>query len=240
MEVAVVIPTKNEEKYLPPLLKSLKKQTYKDFEVFVADAGSKDRTKEIAKKYECIITKGGLPAFGRDIAAKAAIKKGAKILIFIDSDVILPEKNFLKKSIAELKKRKLDLASVKIAPFYGKNKRKDIRIVLFYSAYNIIMSLSQKGEKPFMQNYMISKSKVHKKIGGFGEIEFGEDSAYSKKAAQMGYKFRILKTPGRALISPRRFEEKGFWKLLFLYLYLNAKIIFGHEFSSKEKKVYFK
>ena len=50
-KISIVIPSLNEEKFLPILLESITKQTFKDFEVIIADAGSKDNTVEIAKKF---------------------------------------------------------------------------------------------------------------------------------------------------------------------------------------------
>ena len=48
--ISIVIPTLNEEKYLSKLLKSIKNQTFKDYEIIVSDNNSKDNTKKIAKK----------------------------------------------------------------------------------------------------------------------------------------------------------------------------------------------
>ncbi len=245
MEVAVIIPTKNEEKSLPPLLESLKKQDFRGFRIIVADAGSSDKTREIAKRSKCMVIRGGLPAIARDNGAKKAISSGAKILIFIDSDVILPKKDFIKKSIGEFRKRKLDVAGVEVAAYSDNPKDKefkesrDPRFAIFYAIFNLILKSSQKGKNPFMQNYMMARSEVHKKVGGFGNLEFGEDSAYCKKAARMGFKFRVLETPGKILISPRRFKEKGFFRLVILYLYFNARIILGHEFVINKKNMYF-
>ncbi|MCK4891044.1 MAG: glycosyltransferase family 2 protein, partial [Candidatus Pacebacteria bacterium] len=36
MMLSIIIPTKNEEKYLPKLLRSIKKQSFKDYEIIVA------------------------------------------------------------------------------------------------------------------------------------------------------------------------------------------------------------
>lgn len=101
MLLSIVIPAKNEEKYLPVLLKSIKWQNFpkSDCEIIVADNHSTDRTRDIAKKYNCRITKGGLPGRGRNLGAKAA--KG-EILLFLDADTKLPEKNFLKNALAEM------------------------------------------------------------------------------------------------------------------------------------------
>src|SRR3989338_5592431 len=43
---SVIIPTLNEEKYLPKLLKDLVSQTYRDFEVVLVDGNSDDKTVE--------------------------------------------------------------------------------------------------------------------------------------------------------------------------------------------------
>jgi len=45
---SIVIPTLDEESFLPTLLTSLSKQTLTDFEVIVADGNSQDKTKAIA------------------------------------------------------------------------------------------------------------------------------------------------------------------------------------------------
>ena len=41
---SIIIPTLNEEKYLPHLLADLAKQTFQDFEVIVIDGQSTDQT----------------------------------------------------------------------------------------------------------------------------------------------------------------------------------------------------
>ena len=102
------------------------------------------------------------------------------------------------------------------------------------------MRKSQNGKRPFMQNYMISNKETHKKIGGFENLEFGEDSEYSKKAIKKGFKFKLLETPGKVFVSIRRFKEKGFLRMLILYLYFNARVLMGHKFIIQEKRGYFK
>ena len=100
--------TGNEEKYLPLLLKSIKEQYFsQNYEVIVADAGSKDRTVEIAKSFGCNVAKGGMPAKGRNEGAKIA--KG-DLFLFLDADIILSE-SFLENSLSEFKKRELGVAS---------------------------------------------------------------------------------------------------------------------------------
>ena len=78
MIFSIIIPTYNEEEYLPVLLESIKKQDFDDYEVIVADANSTDRTREIAEEYGCIVVDGGLPGVGRNNGARVA--KGEYLL----------------------------------------------------------------------------------------------------------------------------------------------------------------
>ena len=50
--VSVVIPMYNAEKYIAETLKSVFKQTYKNFEVVVVNDCSKDKSKEIVEKFQ--------------------------------------------------------------------------------------------------------------------------------------------------------------------------------------------
>ncbi len=47
--LSVVIPCCNGEKHLPDCLRSLERQTLREFEVIVVENGSEDRTREIVR-----------------------------------------------------------------------------------------------------------------------------------------------------------------------------------------------
>lgn len=49
---SVIIPTLNEEKFLPNLLTSLSEQTEESFEVIVVDGKSKDKTVAVAESFK--------------------------------------------------------------------------------------------------------------------------------------------------------------------------------------------
>jgi glycosyltransferase involved in cell wall biosynthesis len=87
--VTAIIVTKNEEKNIGNCLLSLKKQTYphNKLEVIVVDNNSTDKTKEIAKKYNCkIFNKGPERSAQRNFGASQA--KG-KYLLHLDADMII-------------------------------------------------------------------------------------------------------------------------------------------------------
>ena len=50
-ETAIIIRTRNEEKWIGAVLEKLLRQTYRDFEIVIVDSGSIDKTLEIARKY---------------------------------------------------------------------------------------------------------------------------------------------------------------------------------------------
>ena len=216
--ISIIIPTLNEEKYLPKLLNCIKKQAYKDYEIIVADANSADKTRQTAKKYGCKITKGGMPAAGRNNGAKIA--KG-NILLFLDADVQL-DKNFLENAINELKNRNLDVAGCCIYPL-GNNLIDKI----FFGVFNSWIFAIQLFYPNASGGGIFCKSKIHKKATGFDEsIKLSEDMDYVKRCSKFG-KFRILKN-AIAYVSVRRFEKEGRFKVgIKLLLSAFYRIFFG-------------
>lgn len=85
--VSVVIPTLNEEDYLPLLLASIQNQTYEPIEVIVADS-STDSTPEIARAFgaRVIPVEELNVSLARNAGAEAA---QGDILVFCDADCIL-------------------------------------------------------------------------------------------------------------------------------------------------------
>ena len=57
VKLSVIIPSYNEEQDIGECLESLKKQSFKDFEIILVDDGSTDKTIEIAEKYDIEILK---------------------------------------------------------------------------------------------------------------------------------------------------------------------------------------
>ena len=85
-KISIIIPIYNSEKTLERTFKSLKNQTFKNFEIIAINDNSQDKSLEIAKKYTKNIiihkiNKG--PAVSRNEGIK---KAKADLLAFIDSD----------------------------------------------------------------------------------------------------------------------------------------------------------
>lgn len=98
--VSVLIPTLNAATVLEDCLKSVNNQNYPKgkIEIIIADGGSTDRTLEIAKKYRAKIFQNPLKTAeaGKAVALRQA--KG-ELVALIDSDNILPDKDWFKMMI---------------------------------------------------------------------------------------------------------------------------------------------
>ena len=222
--LSVIVPVKNEEKYLPLLLAQIKKQDFSDYEIIIADAESSDKSVEIAKAFDCKIVKGGLPAKGRNEGAKVA--KG-KILLFMDADNLYLPDGFFKKLISEFEKRKLGIASF---PIYPAGNLID-KIIYFF--YNNFVKLTQKFTA-FATNAILIKKDLFERIGGFDEeITIGEDHDLAKRAKKIS-KFGFLETEP-ILTSARRFEVEGRLKTYGKYLVAALYMLF---FGSVKRKIF--
>ena len=194
--ISVIIPTLNEEEYLPVVLRSVKRQGIKDLEIIVADAASKDRTVEIAKSFGCKVVKGGMPGRGRNEGTKVA--KG-DVFVFLDADANLPP-NFLKKFMKEFEKRRLDVAGC-VMKLPG--KKKIYRV--FEKLYTLYFKSTEKFY-PHAANCIVVKRWLHKEVGGFDEtIKLGEDFKYIQASSKKG-KFGFL-TNVWFYASARRVEQ---------------------------------
>ena len=234
--LSIIIPTLNEENYLPRLLNCIKKQNFKDYEIIVADANSKDKTRKVAKDFGCKIVKGGLPAKGRNEGAKI-IKED--LILFLDGDALLPE-DFLEKTLKEFKQRNLDIASFILTPI---SKRKYPKI-LFNIFYNYPLRFFEKKWAHAMIAILV-KNNLHESLKGFDEeIKIGEDHYYVQQGSKLG-KFGVIKTT-EIFTSLRRFRREGWirvglkYGLGEVYMKLFGPIkreIFKYEFNYPKNKI---
>lgn len=212
--LSIVVPTLNEEKYLPLLFDSIKRQNMADYEIIVADAGSLDRTVELSENYGCRIVAGGVPSRGKNQGARAA--KG-DLILFIDADVILPD-DFLIKNLKEFEKRNLDLASFTL------RAKSNFHNFSFKFLFNFPSLIFEK-ILPQAMNIILIKNDIHKKIRGFNEeIKIGEELDYVRRGARMG-KFGVLRST-KAISLPRRFQQDGWFATWLKYFLCQVHMIF--------------
>jgi len=215
--LSIIIITKNEERRLPRLLKSVRKQNFKDYEIIVSDAKSTDNTRKIARKFGCKIVDGGIPSVGRNNGAKVA---RGDILLFLDGDSNI-QKGFLEQNLEEFKKRELVIAVPISKPI--SNNAIDLSLSWIYKIFMLfIQYFSPHGGGMAM----FCKSIIFKKTKGFNELRVsGEDHDLIKRCVKYG-KFRVLESKP-ILIDMRRFNKDGRVKTISKYIMMGISELFG-------------
>ncbi|MGC8628814.1 MAG: glycosyltransferase [Candidatus Micrarchaeia archaeon] len=181
---SIIIPALNEEKYIGYALEGIKHQTLKDYEIIVVDGGSKDRTREIAKKYAHVIVDTQKPGAARARNVGAENAKG-KYLLFIDADT-KPSPKLLETYLRIFENNKSVVAAT--GPVFPLEKTsKKIRLgYKFVSVYFVRLMLLLRKPSINGMNFAARKD-AFKSSGGFNEdfITY-EDWDLSRRLSKLG------------------------------------------------------
>lgn len=214
-KISIIIPTLNEERDLPVLLDTLKKQTFRDFEIIVGDAGSKDRTREIAESHGARVVQGGMPGVGRNRGAAVA---NGEYLFFFDADVILPE-DFLEKAVQEMDENFIDLATCSFYP------QSDLRLdKMLFAFANLTVKMNANGNPRAAGFCIFITKRLFDRIGGFDEsLRLAEDHDLVERAAKFR-QLHVLKSTSLK-VSVRRLEKEGRFSLIQKYFQVEMHLL---------------
>jgi glycosyltransferase involved in cell wall biosynthesis len=204
----VVIPTLNEEKYLPLLLESLARINA-PIEVIVVDGQSDDATIEVARGFEDRFKDGSSL---RVISSPRGISRqrnaGAKeakysTLLFCDADIVFPSHDAYASLVEEFSQKRYAVAAPSITAI-----EKHFGARLAYKGFMQFQKFFLLFKRPyFAGSCLLTTKEVFTKIGGFDEsIALAEDVDYSFRAATIG-SFGLLGTT--VPVSGRRFLKYG-------------------------------
>lgn len=223
---SIVIPTLNEEKFLPKLLNDLSKQTEKNFEVVIVDGKSNDQTIKKAKNFENklklrVIYSGKRNlCYQRNLGAK---KSFGDYLVFMDADIMI-YKSYLSVLKEAIKKNSYLFLTTYQLP----DTNDQINIFLSQMAnYGLeILKIINKQMAPGY-NFVVYKN-IFIKIGGFNEkTTFSEDHELSIRLLKSGVKLNIIP---KSLLkwSFRRFKKDGRLPIIIKYGFASLySILFG-------------
>lgn len=129
--LSIITPTLNSERTLEKSLKSIRSQYYLGkMEIIIADGGSTDSTLSLAKKYKVdIVVKNRLKT-GESGKALAVKHSKNDILVFIDSDNILPNNKWLKNMVKPFVGNSEIIAS---EPAYFTYRKKDHWLTRYFA-----------------------------------------------------------------------------------------------------------
>ncbi len=215
--LSIVIPTKNEEAFLPILLESIQKQTQQPDAIIVADAKSTDKTREIAKKFGAKVVDGDMPGPGRNLGAAVAT---TDLLLFLDADVSLLEEDFIQKALREFEERGLDIATADV--FLPEGGSYDKMTHEFYNKY----ARAWGSLYPHAPGFCIFVTKkLHDAIGGFDpSVVFCEDHEYANRASRVG-RFGFLNSV-KIAVTTRRQERDGRLNMAIKYMLAEMHLFF--------------
>lgn len=201
---SVVIPARNEEKFLPDCVSSIKKQKgFFDIEIIVVDNNSVDKTREVAEKCGARVTSESRYGVGQ--ARKTGTEMaGGDWIVNLDADSRLTGDYLLKaRKIFDENKDIVCLGGQVL--FYDAPWWMDILRFLFHRALYFYARFVSGGCVGPMGNNMVFRKSDYQKTAGFDAgLKFGEDSDICRKLSKFG-KVKIdfgLK----CLISSRRYH----------------------------------
>jgi glycosyltransferase involved in cell wall biosynthesis len=179
--------------------------------LLIADAGSTDRTVEIARQFgrwlQVRVIAGGLPGVGRNNGARAA---ASRYVLFLDADVELADCTLVRRAIELMKEKALHCVTTDIFCREG-----GVKDQLLYSCNNLVQRLSR-FHKPFATGmFMLVDKNQFDALGGFDDQAlYAEDYQLTRQIARR--RFRTIR--GGIYSSNRRFRKMGHARVVRLFL----------------------
>lgn len=228
---SIVIPSLNEEKYLPKLLSDLASQTNRDFEVIHVDGSSEDNTVKIAEKFAkkmaitSYIVKKRNVSHQRNFGAKKA--KGEWV-VFMDSDNRLPA-----YFLDGIKYRLALNPSADIFTTWLKVESSSTLDLAIEKSINFGLELYHNiGREMAIGSLIGIKRKLTKEINFPEDQQVYEDSFFVQKATALGLNYLIFKDP-KYYFSLRRLKKEGTLKIARSAALLNLRFLQGRSFDQE-------
>lgn len=228
--ISIIIPTYNSGEYLEEHLQTIRELTSRESleaEIIVVDAGSKDVTVKIAGKYadEVIVVPRVSRGKARNIGAEIAKNE---TLAFIDSDCrITADWVRFVKNLCNLNSTMISGPAVlyKSDTAMGeavRNLLSDPILTLNSCTFSFRKSRRERLKEVPASNLLISKE-MFKKVGGFPDLNFNEDTLFCKKFRNHGGE--IIYDPNLKCFHHKHFDSlRHFAKYFFMYGKGYAKI----------------
>lgn len=205
-KVSIIIPARNEEKYITAALTSLSKQRYKDYEIILLDDDSKDSTPLIIRglannepriKVDTI-TDRPEEWTGKNWACHLGFKKSVgDILLFTDADIEISE-TLLRDSVAYLVANRLDaltlIPRVRTSGLVSKFVQPTLGVIMsvFFSPLAVNNPDSKLGY--FWGSFFLISRRAYEIIGGHEAVkgDIVEDRALGQRTKDAKLKMRML------------------------------------------------
>jgi len=247
-KVSIILPARNEEKFIGKCLDSLIKQYYDNYEIVTINDSSNDATGDIIKKYSekfpKVISVDAKPKpdgwIGKNWACIEGYKKASgDLLLFTDADTVHTS-SVISLVVSHLLSLELDALTV-IPRMLCLDKITKITLPMISTFLHTRFSAlrvndASKGTGYFFGSFFIIKKSTYDSVGTHEGVkgELVEDGALGRKVKESGFKMRMVR--GEHLVDAVWARDMHtLWnalKRLMIPLYLqNAKIAVGSFFG---------
>ena len=206
-KVSIILPARNEEKFIDKCLVSLLNQDYDNYEIIVINDSSEDSTgdliKKYAKKYSKIIPVDANPKpvgwVGKNWACMEGYKKATgELLLFTDSDT-KHTNSVISLAVSHLLSLELDALTV-IPRMLCLDLITKITLPMISTFLHTRFSALRVNDKSkntgyFFGSFFIIKKTTYDSVGTHEGVrrELIEDGALGKKVKESGFKMRMVR-----------------------------------------------
>ena len=208
-KVSVILPARNEEKYIAKCLDSLLKQSYPNFEIVAINDSSSDRTGEIIQRYHIINSKvvaiNAEPKpeevwIGKNWACyQGYLNSTGEIFLFTDADTV-HSTSTMSLAVTYLTKQGLDALTAIPKILLEENIWIKITLPLLwtlsYAKYSALLANNPKSKIGyFFGSFFVITRKTYEAVGTHKAVktEIVEDGALGRKVKEEKFKLRVVR-----------------------------------------------
>ncbi|MCI0849756.1 MAG: glycosyltransferase family 2 protein [Chloroflexi bacterium] len=240
--VSVIVPMRNEQRYVERCLASLAKQTYPPdrFEVIVIDGGSTDGSRALVEAMrdsvpalQIVENRGRHTARGLNLGLATA---RGEVIARVDAHAAVAE-DFLQECVAALRRTAADVVGGPIETLGEGSVGESVALAVSspFGVGNAVFRYSQREQWTDTVAFPAYRRDVFDRFGPFAEIEAGEDDDLHYRLRDGGA--RILLTPA---IRSTYYARNSLWGLsrqYFSYGQAKVAVLSRHPFRARIRQL---
>ena len=228
--LSIIIPTLNEENYLPFLLDDLNKQKNKDFEVIIVDSSPNEKTKDSAynkaREYHFSYHRSDRQNVGYQ-KNKGSKQAQGEYLVFLDADSRV-DTGFTHSLSRTVK----DYPGLAYRPYTIPDDKEYLEMETLFSIWNLVVELSFLTSSPLGDGgCLIFEKGFFTRLGGFKEKVMPEDYEIMQRCVKWGVRPRFV-ADVNVIMSLRRIRRENKLKLLYNHTLNTFKTLFQLEIKT--------
>lgn len=232
VKYSLIIPTFKRPDEVMECLESLTHQTFKNFEVIIADGTPVKSLEEVAVPFKEKLNLQFL--YEEFIGVSEARNMGyeqanGEYIIFLDSDCIIPQ-GYMEKVDSFLAKNPLDLFG---GPDAADESFTPLQKAISYAMTSIFTTGGIRGKKTHMGKYhprsfnMGMRKEVFKAVDGYSDLKCGEDVDLSIRIIKAGFKSGLIEEA--YVYHKRRTDIKQFFKQVYRFGAARINLFLRHK-----------